>query len=226
MGKRQKAAAAALGALAAAGVITGAAVDSPALLAEQDPVIVIEEEADEDLLRPAQLKKKGLAAAKQWILSLPAAVRILVAIPLWCIGWVVESGIAALFFGASASLGQHFAGWLCLGLILLVVFMTATKCAFPQCPVRRILRLRNFLLPFLAAVVLGAADMALPTVWSSYNAASRIVWRAGSLCLLGWLCAVELRLQGKRYAVPQEQSERTAVELEAWRLADTVCPKR
>ena len=229
MGKRQKAAAAVLGTLAAAGLVTGAAIDSPALLAEEDPIIVIEEEVDESDPKPVQLKKRGLAAAKQWILSLPAAVRMLVAIPLWCIGWVVETGVSALFLGPSASILRHLIGWLCMGLILLVAFMTSTKCAFPKCPVGKILRLRNFLLPLLAAVVLGAADMALPTVWRSYDMATQIVWRVGSACLLAYLCATELKFQGKRYAVPVEEpavSQRTYVEQEAWRLAETVCPKR
>lgn len=226
MGKRQKAAAAALGALAAAGLVTGAAVDSPALLAEEDPVIVIEEEAEETSFKPAQLKKRGLAAARQWILSLPAAVRMLVAIPLWCVGWVIETGVSALWLSGTAAPLQHLLGWLCMGLILLVVFMTSTKCAFPKCPVRKILRLRNFLLPFIAAVVLGAADLALPTVWRSYDAATRIVWRVGSACLLAWLCSAELKLQGKRYAEEKQLPRRTPVEEEAWRLADTVCPKR
>jgi hypothetical protein len=226
MGKRQKAAAAVLGTLAAAGLMTGAVVDDPALLLEENPAIVVEEE-DEDASYSEQIKKRGLSAARQWLFSLPAGVRILVAIPLWCIGWVVESGIAALFLQSGATVAQRFLGWLCLGLVLLVVFMTSTKCAFPKCPLRKILRLRNFLLPFAAAVVLGAADMALPTVWKSYDTATMIVWRAGSLCLLAWLCASELKLQGKRYALPAEESSpRTYVEQEAWRLADTVCPKR
>ena len=71
--------------------------------------------------------------------------------------------------------------------------------------------------------------MALPTVWESYNMVTRIIWRVGSACLLAYLCAAELKIQGKRYAVPLEApaaSERTYVEQEAWRLAETVCSKR
>ena len=75
MGKRQKAAAAALGALAAAGLVTGAAIDSPAQLTEENPIIVVEEDAEEEPFYPAQLKRKGLSAARQWILGLPPAVR-------------------------------------------------------------------------------------------------------------------------------------------------------
>ena len=46
-------------------------------------------------------------------------------------------------------------------------------------------------------------------------------------CLLAWLCAAELKWQGKRYAVVEEVPEmRTPVEQEAWRLADTVCAPR
>lgn len=229
MSKRKKAAAAAVTVAAIAGLVTGASVESPAELVEDDPIIIMEEEADETSSKPAQLKRKGLAAARQWILGLPAAVRMLVAVPLWCLGWVLESGVSALFLGASAPIMQRVLGWLCLGLILLVVFMASTKSAFPRCPMRKILRLRNILLPLLAALVLGAADMALPTVWRSYDIKTQIVWRVGSACLLAFLCASELKWQGKRYAVPEEvpaEPERTYVEQEAWRLADSVCPRR
>ena len=230
MSKRKKAAAAAMGVLAAASLATGAVIDDVTVLAEQEPIIsLVEDEIEETDSKPVQMKKRGMAAARQWLLSLPAAVRMLVAIPLWCIGWVIETGVSALWMGATAPLWQHICAWLCLGLLLLVNFMVSTKAAFPKCPIRKILRLRNFLLPLVAALVLGAADLALPTVWRSYDVTTKIIWRVGSACLLAWLCASELKWQGKRYAVVEEAPEmpvRTPVEQEAWRLADTVCAPR
>ena len=230
MSKRKKAAAAAMGVLAAASLTTGALVDDVTVLAEQEPIIsLVEDEIEETDSKPMQMKKRGMAAARQWLFSLPAEVRMLVAIPLWCIGWVIEMGVSALWMGASAPLWQHVCAWLCLGLLLLVNFMVSTKAAFPKCPIRKILRLRNFLLPLVAALVLGAADLALPTVWRSYDVTTKIVWRVGSACLLAYLCATELKWQGKRYAAVEEVPEisrRTPVEQEAWRLADTVCPAR
>ena len=70
------------------------------------------------------------------------------------------------------------------------------------------------------------ADLALPTVWSDYNLISRTVWRVGATCLLAFICGAELKHQGKQASfqvVRPELPERTEVELEALRLADTVC---
>ena len=228
MSKRKKAAAAAMGVLAAASLATGALVDDVAVLAEQEPIISLaEDEIEETDSKPMQMKKRGMAAARQWLFSLPAEVRMLVAIPLWCIGWVIEMGVSALWMGASAPLWQHICAWLCLGLLLLVNFMVSTKAAFPKCPLRKILRLRNFLLPLVAALVLGAADLALPGVWEGYNAVSQIVWRVGAACVLIFCCSATLKRQGRGAQHKAEKAlQRTLVEQEALRLADSVCLPR
>ena len=72
-----------------------------------------------------------------------------------------------------------------------------------------------------------------PTIWrpfvravNDYNLISRTVWRVGATCLLAFICGAELKHQGKRASVQivkPELPERTEVELEALRLADTVC---
>ena len=57
---------------------------------------------------------------------------------------------------------------------------------------------------------------------------SRTVWGVGATCVLAFICCAELKHQGKRAVkfVRKELPQRTEVELEAYRLADTVCPPR
>ena len=222
MDKRQRAAAAAMAAVAAAGMVTGSVVESPAELLRDTESIVEDSDTQDTEMRRSTVS----ARIRRWLLSLPEAIRILVAIPLWGIGWILQSALTALL-SASAPLVQHLTGWLCLALILLVIHTVSVKAAFPKVSLRRILRPGTVLFLLGMTAVLALADLALPTVWTGYDRISQVVWRIGSLCLLGCTCGSALKRHGcraerQRAAIPK----RTAAEEEARRLADTVCAPR
>lgn len=222
MRKRERAAAAAMAAVAAAGMVTGAVVDSPAeLLEDTDAITETAEEQD------AEARKLSPAARiRRWLLSLPEAVRILVGIPLWCVGWVLQSALSALL-AASAPTVQHLVGWLCLALVLLIVHTLSVKAAFPKVSLRRILRPGTILFLLGMSAVLALADLALPSVWAGYDRISQAVWRVGSLLLLCCTCGAALKRHGRRGEKQlTKAAKRTAAEQEARRLADTVCPPR
>ena len=231
MDKKKTAAAAALAAAAAAGMVTGALFDSPAdLLAEPGAVVEIQAD-DDDAGAPddEERQRTPVQRLRQWVLSLPSAVRMLVGVPLWCLGWVLLTGLSTLWIGASPLLA-HVAGWLCLAVILLAVFALTVKAAFPDIPFRRILRPRNVLFLLLTTLVLAAADLALPTVWQGYDARTQLVWRVGATCLLAFVCCAALSRHGTCPSAKQETAskapQRTEVERAAMALADSVCPKK
>ena len=227
MKKRKSAAAAAVTVAAAAGVITGTAFDSPVDLVPEIAVTA-EQQADDDGAAVTEQRKGPAARVRQWVQGLPAAVRMLVAVPLWCFGWVLMSAASLLWAGATPWLARLLS-WGCLALLLMAVFACSVKAAFPEVPLRKILRLGNVLFLLLASAVLCAADLALPTMWKDYNAVSRTVWRIGAAALLAFLCGPELKHQAQRTGRKQQTapvSKRSAVELEAMRLADTVCGTR
>ena len=95
---------------AAAGVITGTAFDSPMDLVPEIAVTAEQQAEDEDAAVMEQ--RRGPAArVRQWVLGLPAAVRMLVAVPLWCFGWVLMSAASLLWAGALAC-GFMLAIWI------------------------------------------------------------------------------------------------------------------
>ena len=152
---------------------------------------------------------------------------MLVCVPLWCIGWVLLSAASVLWGGAAPAV-QRLLSWLCLSLVLLAVFAAGVKLALPHVPLKRILRARNIVLVFLATLLLGLADLALPSVWRSYNAATQLVWRIGATCLLAYLSVCALHHHGGTVPAPQVKSavpERTEVEKTARMLADSVSPR-
>ena len=226
MNAKQKAAAAAVTVAAVAGVATSTAFDSPLDLM---PEALEELNLDfEDGTSAHESEQKGpFAKLRVWVMSLPAAVRMLVVVPLWIFGWILISAVSVFWTGAAPVLAG-FLNWACLALVLLGVFTVAAKAAFPDVSVRRILRFHNLVLLLVLSAVLWVADLALPTVWNDYNLISRTVWRVGATCVLAFICGAELKHQGKRAVkvMRRELPQRTEVELEALRLADTVCPPR
>ena len=224
MNKKQKAAAAAMAAVATAGIVTGAVIDNPTDLMADTP-FAVEEDGDAGVTASEQKKNSLTARVRTWLLGLPAAVRMLVGVPLWCIGWVVMTGLSTFWAGMMTPLAARLLGWLCLAFIILVVFAVSAKAAFPKVPWKRILRPGNVIFLLSVTAILAAADLALPTVWEGYNVVSRTVWRVGATCLLIVCCTKEWKRHSQYSNCPTTaQKKRTAVEVEALRLADSVCP--
>ena len=209
MNKRKKAAVAAVTTAAAAGMVTGALFDTPAeLMNAPEPDAVVEVLSDDGDGAGAEETRRSTPASRlrNWVWSLPAAVRLLVGVPLWALGWVLLSALS-LLWGGAAPVAERFLSWLCLSLRPgTVAFILA------------------------AALALGLADLALPTVWRGYDARTQLVWRAGATCLLAFVCCAALSHHGtgtvkKAEAVP-ETPRRTEVEQAAMALADSVCPPK
>ena len=145
--KRKKAAVAAVTTAAAAGMVTGALFDTPAELMDApspDAVVEVLSDGGDDAAAEENRRTAPASRVKSWIWSLPAAVRLLVGVPLWCLGWVLLTGLSTLWAGAAAPLSRLL-NWLCLALILLAVFGAAVKSAFPALPLKTIFRPRNVL---------------------------------------------------------------------------------
>ena len=235
MKRKDKAARAAAVTVAATGIVTGTLFDTPSELLPdltQDATVeeILDDGDDGSAISQNEKKRSGVQQRmRTWVLSLPAAVRMLVVLPLWAVGWVIMSGVSALV-GTVAAPMARIISWLCLSLILLAVFGFSVKAAFPKLPVRKILRPRNLLFLSGVALLLGLADLAVPTVWTGYNAATQIVWRIGATCLLAVACGGALVHYGKQYKeeIPQLEAPRELTQEEiqetARRLADTVTP--
>lgn len=232
MNKRKKAAVAAVTTAAAAGMVTGALFDTPAeLMNAPEPDAVVEVLSDDGDGTGAEETRRSAPASrvKNWIWSLPAAVRLLVGVPLWALGWVLLSALS-LLWGGAAPVVERLLSWLCLSLVLLAVFAVSVKAALPDLPLREILRPRNVAFILGTALLLGLADLVLPTVWQGYDARTQLVWRVGATCLLAFVCFAALSRHGTRPAAKQEAAskapQRTEVERAAMALADSVCPKK
>ena len=221
--KKVKAAKAAAVTIAATGVVTGALFDSPTdLVPELGQDATVEEvlEDDDGGVTDEKQKRWGpVDRVREWVLSLPEAVRMLVGLPLWAVGWVLMTGVSALL-GTAATPVERVVSWICLSAILLTVFTFSVKTAFPEVPVKELLRGRNVVFISSMALILGLADLALPTVWTNYDFRTQLVWRIGATCLLLFTCSMAFsRRQKVDVEVDMTQED---IQAEAKRLADTV----
>lgn len=235
---KKKATKATAATVAAAGLFTGALFDGPTdLLPEIQDNAVVEElldafggSEDEDESAPRERRWGPLAKVRDQIMTWPAAVRMLVALPLWSVGWVLTTGLSALI-GTVSLPAARVASWICMALVFLFTYGLSVKCAFPEIPMRKILRFRNLLFLLVVAVLLGAADLALPAVWTGYNISTQIVWRVGGTCLLAVSCTMALHRYSKAkkaLSAAERNRELTEAEIQAAarQLADSVCPPR
>jgi len=230
MGKgRQKAAAAAMAAAAVVGVATGTVFESPADLMQDPEAIVLQQTEEEDGFATEERQKKPVGRIRGWVLGLPSAVRMLVGVPLWAIGWVVMTGLSTFFAGAMTPVAARLLGWLCLALILVVVYALSVKAAFPKLPFRKILRGPSLLFLLGLTALLALADLALPSAWQGDDRLTQWVWRIGATCLLAAsCCSVWERYGGEEFEETKPYEEMSQAELRATAraLADSVSPRR
>ena len=166
-----------------------------------------EEQEEEETGVFARIKKK--------ILLLPAAVRALVGLPLWAVGWVI---IHFLSIAWSAVLGPVLGmvlKWVLAGLALLGVFAAAMKCAFPNLPLRKILRPKNILFILLGTAGLGILDKVIPLFWSGYSGFRFVIMLGGGFLVLA---AVGIPFLRKQIRLQKEEEQKLSENQEEKRI--------
>ena len=251
--RKKRAAAAAVAVVTSAGMVVGGIFQSPAdLLDEQKPLAQVVLADDEDLTgggddgddgaaggvtAEEEEERAGLRASlRQRLRRLPYAVRLLVLLPLWALGWALLSGASALWTALlSPILGKALAWLLLLG-ALLGAFVLAGKAVFPDLPVKKILNKRSLLGLVIGSVALGTADIVAPFFWADYARVESIARGLGLLLLFGTVTGLFVRreLRRRRARAKQEAEAesagqslpRIASRQEILAMADSVCRPR
>ena len=163
---RKRIVAAALAVTAAASVLVHVAAPNARDLIQAEPpaVVTVAEPQEEELPIEAEEEKKakqGLwSRFKAWLVSLPAAVRILVVLPLWGIGFVL-TGLLNLLEPVLHPALLFLLKWLVFAGVIFGIVMLAAKCIFPR----------------KSVIVTGTvmfADTVLPFFWDDYTSVRRL----------------------------------------------------
>lgn len=229
---RKKAAAAAVAVTASASLLIGGLFSSPAALVdaeellpgpvysddadpgpdedgEEEPEVTEEEEEDEEL-SPAGAR----ARMRQRILQLPYLVRLLVILPLWALGALLQTAATWLWGLILSPALSKALGWLLLLAALVGAFALVAKTVFPDLPIKKILNRRSLLGLILGAMALGLADCLLPLVWADYARIGAIVRILGVGLVLGAVTVSFAVRERRRKALPPPEIEDAEIEAE------------
>lgn len=184
---------------AAAGMLISSAFSSPAELLKQEdsaipppPAAVVEYAApdaspDDDgdnALEPEEETEEKLsfrARLRRRILRMPQAVRAVIGVPLWGIGWGITNLLSLIWTGLLSPAFGVILKWIVAAALLFLAVILTVKAVFPDIPLKKLVNKRNFLTVFIGMAVLAAADTVLGIALPDKEYVSLIVKSVGSL---------------------------------------------
>ena len=161
----------------AASLITAGLFHTPAEIVKEEDVFVppaIVETMDrepvpnepEDMPEEEEARKKNLKDRfREALLRIPRIVRILLLLPLWCIGTALLAVLTPLFQTVLPPLLNILLKWLIIAAVLLGLVTAAMKLVFPDLPLKKILSKRNVVLVVVCSAVVGMAGWVLEDLY-------------------------------------------------------------
>lgn len=209
---KKRATASAVAGATALGILLGGTFNSPAELLEIEdlnsrtaitdmliPESVDDDGADEDAAVLGEERKKSFRARfKERVMAMPYYVRAFVGLPLWCVGWLILSAAGLLWEPVLSPLMSGLINVVCVAGIVLAALVTTVKAAFPDMPIKKILRRRSLYTAFFGALIFGAAGALMQIFLPEYERLRDIAGGVILLCVLGLTAVPVLRHEAKR----------------------------
>ncbi len=208
--QKQKAAAAAVVAavITASGAAVDANFDNPADLLQQttvEPKVQhIDWNPDQDGSQTVQDDEKSKKAEekkgspiREWVLSLPLAVRAIVVLPIWFVGHLACMG-ASLLFAGLAPVWQWVLTFAIMTLIIGGAFALSAKAMFPDLPWGKIINRHTIKGILIASVLAFAANLVLGMFWPAYAQFKNIVTGGLTIVAIGSIVAWFARREHRR----------------------------
>lgn len=232
---KNKGAATAAATIAAAGVLIGGSFEAPAdILKDNDsalaPPPIVETlnaeadpgdggQGDEDAAadEEEEEKKKGgvRARTRDFVLRLPLAVRACVAVPLWCVGWVLISAFSVLWTALLSPAGAAIAKWVVIALMLLAALAITVKTVFPKTPLKKIFNKRSLLWLLGGSTVFCIADLVLQRFYPDMPRLLDIARAVASAALLAAAAVPVLKHEKKAHDKKKREEEEAREREEA-----------
>lgn len=209
---KKRATASAVAGATALGILLGGTFNSPAELLEIEdlnsrtaitdmliPESTDDDGADEDAAVVGEERKKNFRARfKERVMAMPYYVRAFVGLPLWCLGWLILSAAGLLWEPVLSPLMSGLVNVVCVAGIVLAALIATVKAAFPDMPIRKILRRQNLYTAFFGAVFFGAAGALMQIFLPEQKRLQDIAGGIILLCVLGLTAVPVLRHEAKR----------------------------
>lgn len=225
---KKKRAAAAVAAVTTVGVAVGGAFPTPGVLLRPEDstapapitevLIPIPPQGDnlsddsQGTENEDELRRRNFPAAqfRAWVLKLPRPVRAGVGIPLWCLGWLVLTGLSGLWSVLASPALSGLLGWVAAAMVLTGAFLLTAKAVLPEVPLKKIVNRRSLIVLLAGTAIITLADRVLSLCFNGYDRWGALLPAAATLVLLYAVTAAFIRRERRR----QRASE----------TAEVVCP--
>lgn len=229
----KKAAKKAVALAAATGMLVSSAFSSPAELLKDDeeaalapPAAVIEYNVPDvdpdddggDASQPDEETEEKLsfrARLRRRILRMPQAVRAVIGVPLWGIGWGITSLLNLVWSGVLSPAFAIILKWVVAAALLLLAVVLTVKAVFPDIPLKKLLTKRNFLTVFIGMGVLGVTDTVLCHLIPDKGYISLTVKIVGSLAIMAAAVVPAIISENKHRAEEEIEPDEEEIE-EKW----------
>ncbi len=189
---KKRAAATAAAVIAAAGTVLGGSFDSPADLLEDDDELfsaspIVEYAANDDGAaddgdgagEADENSRRG--RVRRIAKSMPAGVRAVVGVPLWCVGWLIITLVSGLWSAVlSPALGTVLK-WVLAAGIMLAVLLAMLKTVFPDMPIKKICNKKSILTALIGIGAIGVLDAVLRFFLPEQKTAAELLRFFGTL---------------------------------------------
>ena len=163
-------------------------------------------DTDEAVL-PGEEKKKGLRARlRERLLALPLPVRALTALPLWLLGWALNTTASALWSGLLSPIGGAVLGCAGTAAVTAAAAGLTAKAVFPDMPMKRFFSKKTLLRLVVGCLVFGIATALLELFVPEFEALRRLIGATALLIVLLWVTLPALR----RERLHRERLEKAA----------------
>lgn len=123
---------------------------------------------DEEETEDEEKKRGAKDSLRRFVLRIPAPVRAVVLVPMWCVGWVLITGLTALWNAVLSPVMSTVVGWLCVAAVIALIVLAAVKTVFPELPVKKILNKKTLIVIAAGVALTACADAVLPLFSEGY----------------------------------------------------------
>ncbi|MBO4873005.1 MAG: hypothetical protein J5496_06285 [Lachnospiraceae bacterium] len=162
-----------------------------------------EEEEEEDESGPTTLWGK----LRSWIWTWPLALRILICLPLWALGWGVCQGAHLLWQLFLSPVLKAASGVLLLFAVLAGVLALAARAVFPELPLREVFKKSRLIALGICSIVLEAFIGLLPAIDTNLEAYSGLIrFGGGALIIAGLMISLWITKERRKRFVLQAEA--------------------
>ena len=144
----------------------------------------IDDGSDEQMTEEEE-KKTPKDRLRDMLLRLPKAVRIIILIPLWCIGTALMTVLTPLFNAVLPPLLNIVLRWGLIAAILLALAAAACKLIFPDIPLKQVFSKKNLIPAVIYGALVGISGWLLNDLYPESRLLVPAVYAGAALLFMG-----------------------------------------